>query len=111
MSVVDKLLTGTYTALIGIGIVFLMLFILVGILTVMAKIGDGSVKRYLLKFKKKPDEIAAGKEVKALDAPKASDSVDNAKLVAAITAAIAAYTAENGEAPKAEFFVKSIRKI
>ncbi len=110
MTVVEKLLTGTYTALIGIGIVFLMLLILVGILTVMAKFGDGTVKRYLLKFRKKP-ELAAGKEVKALDAPKATESVDNAKLIAAITAAIAAYTAENGEAPKADFFVKSIRKI
>lgn len=111
MSVVDKLLTGTYTALIGIGIVFLMLLILVGILTVMAKFSDGSVKRLLLKFKKKPEEIAGGKEVKALDAPKTVNGADNAKLVAAITAAIAVYTAENGEAPKAEFFVKSIRKI
>lgn len=110
MSVVDKLLTGTYTALIGIGIVFLMLLILVGILTVMAKFGDGTIKRYLLKFKKKP-ELAGGKEVKALDAPKSADSVDSAKLIAAIAAAVAAYTAENGEAPKAEFFVKSIRKI
>lgn len=111
MSAVDKLLTGTYTALLGIGVVFLMLFLLVGILTVMDKLGSGDkLKNLLGKFKRKPKETEGGEDVKALDAPKTSGNADP-KLVAAITAAVAAYTAESGEAPKAEFFVKSIRKI
>lgn len=111
MTLVEKLLTGTYTALLGIGVVFLVLLLLVFILTAMDKLGTVDYKQLFLKFNKKKNAIADSEKVKALDAPKTADGAVNAKLVAAITAAIAAYTAENGEAPKAEFFVKSIRKI
>lgn len=111
MTLVDKLLTGTYTALLGIGVVFLMLLFLVFILVAMDKLGAVNYKQLFLKLRKKQGAISDSEKPKALDTPKTADGTNNAKLVAAITAAIAAYTAESGESPKAEFIVKSIRKI
>ncbi len=84
-------------ALLGIVIVFAVLAVLVGILTIFKLV-------FNIKLEKKPSR----------NAPAASDSVatdeeDDAEVIAAITAAIACMWQE--ETVTAPFRIKSIRKL
>ena len=105
-STADKIALGGLTAFIGIGVVFFMLLILVGIVTYLPKVN--------LDFKKgkKPikndDNITQKSEIISLD------DNNNDELIAAITAALSiVLSSENGQRSmsRAPFVVKSIKRI
>lgn len=115
MSIGEKFATGGMTAALGIGVTFLMLVILIFIVTLITKLEMIDFKRLFSKlFKKK--NAAESAETKPEEAPQADnlmDNMDNKKLAAAITAAIAVVLSEENadDAPKAAFKVKSIKRI
>lgn len=112
MSVGEKFATGGMTAALGIGVTFLMLVILIFIVTLITKLEMIDFKKLFSKlFKKK--NAAESAETKSEEAPQADNLIDNKKLAAAISAAIAVVLSEENadDAPKAAFKVKSIKRI
>lgn len=112
MSVGEKFATGGMTAALGIGVTFLMLVILIFIVTLITKLEMIDFKKLFSKlFKKK--NAAESTETKSEEAPQAGNLIDNKKLAAAISAAIAVVLSEENadDAPKAAFKVKSIKRI
>lgn len=111
MSIGEKFATGGMTAALGIGVTFLMLVILIFIVTLITKLEMIDFKGLFSKlFKKK--NAAESVATKPEEAPQA-DNLDNKKLAAAISAAIAVVLSEENadDAPKAAFKVKSIKRI
>ena len=106
----EKMAIGGSTAIIGLSIVFLVLFALIGILILMDKIMQTADAR----AKSKGQREEWDKLKQDYDALMAEDS-DDAEVVAAIAAAIACvYADESGMdigTARASFVVKSIRKV
>lgn len=112
MSIGEKFATGGMTAALGIGVTFLMLVTLIFIVTLITKLEMIDFKKLFSKlFKKK--NAAESVETMPEEAPQADNLMDNKKLVAAISAAIAVVLSEENadDAPKAAFKVKSIKRI
>ncbi len=93
----DKLLLGAQTTLIGLGVVFLMLFILVGVLKIFEKIF----------YQKKAEVEATLPEAEA--APATDEQEIQAAIMATLNVVLSEEASENGTDTK--YAVKSIRKI
>ena len=107
----DNLVLAGQTVLLGMGMIFAILGLLWGVLSLFKLVFVGAAPK-APKAQKVPE---AKKEVKTeeavVTAPAAQDSND-AQLVAVITAAIAAYMADEGvEAPDGSFRVVSFKRV
>ena len=104
MTFLEKMGVGGSTAILGMSIVFVVLFVLIGILVLM--------DRLFKKLGKDRSEVV--KSVKSVATATENGSNDE-EVVAVIASAIACiYASENGcdvNTAKASFVVKSIRKI
>lgn len=103
--ILDRLFYGLQVAAIGIGIVFAILAIIMGVLYLF------ELLFYKLPAKKagKPVEPKPAPAPKAPAAPVAAASADDDEVVAVISAAIAAYYEQN--APTSKYKIKSFRRI
>ena len=107
MNVGERTLTGLLVFVLGLGLVFIVLIVLIAIIKLVAYL-------QLLPAKiaaKKAAEVPVVEEVKEIPAP-VSASDDEDEVVAAITAAIAAYYGATAvEMSDLPFRVRSIREI
>ena len=101
----DILKYGLSVAVVGIGVVFAALVILIALIKVMEKVVLSATS------KKKISESVKAAEPVAETAPAAAQA-DSGELIAVITAAIAAVLeAEGGEQAAGGFVVRSIRRV
>lgn len=102
----ERLLVGLQVVLMGLGTVFMMLFLLILTVTLMKWIFIGANK---LKEKKAAEKTAATQEV----APIASSDGEDEEVVAAIMAALSAYYESQNVEYKSnlKFRVRSIKEI
>ena len=107
MNVGERIVTGLLVFVLGLGMVFIVLWLLIVIIKAVAYL-------QLLPAKiasKKANEVPVVEEVKEIPAPVLTSS-DEDEVVAAITAAIAAYYgAQAVEMSDLPFRVRSIREI
>lgn len=107
MNVGERIVTGLLVFVMGLGMVFVVLILLIAIIKLVAYL-------QLLPAKiaaKKAAEVPVVEEVKEIPAP-VSASEDEDEVVAAITAAIAAYYGATAvETSDLPFRVRSIREI
>lgn len=105
----ERLVTGLLVFVMGLGMVFIVLFLLIAIIKAVAYLQSLPAKIAA----KKANEIPVVEEVKEIPAPvQAIEHSDEEEVVAAITAAIAAYYgAEAVEMSDLPFRVRSIREI
>ncbi len=96
----DKMMASFYVAILGMGVTFLALVILWGVITLLSTVVAGFEKKD--KNIKVVKETTKAKEVVTEDIPKG----DDLELVAVIAAAIAAATNQ----PVSQIFVKNIRR-
>ena len=100
----DILRYGLSVAVVGIGVVFAALVILIALIKVMEKVVLSETS------KKKISEPVKAEPAAAVEA--APVQADNGELIAVITAAIAAVLeAEGGEQAAGGFVVRSIRRV
>lgn len=97
----DKMMIGLQAAVIGIGMVFVILAILVVVIMATKYIVNPPIKKAEKKEENAPSQVQATQV--------ANDDEMTDELVAVITAAVTA--AMNVEAPKADFVVRSIKRI
>lgn len=103
----ERIVTGLLVFVMGLGMVFVVLILLILIIRATAYLQE-LPSRILAK---KAQEVPVVDEVKEIPAPVVADS-DEEEVVAAITAAIAAYYgAEAVEMSDLPFRVRSIREI
>ena len=95
------------TALLGMGMIFAVLGLLWGVLSVFKLVFAGKTPKAPKTVEKTP---AAAPEVKAAPTPVAA-AEDNGALIAVITAAVAAYMAESGESTGSGFRVVSFTRV
>lgn len=89
---------GSLTSLIGMGMTFLVFFILLGFMAGLQKTTEKKSKKAPI-IQNQPE-------------PKENDEINNSSLVAAITAAISMILSEEKpQKAKANFVVKSIKRI
>lgn len=105
----QRLVTGLLVFVMGLGMVFVVLFLLILIIKVVAYLQNLPAKLAA----KKANEVPVVEEVKEIPAPvQAIEYSDEDEVVAAITAAIAAYYgAQAVEMSDLPFRVRSIREI
>ncbi len=101
----DKALTGLYTFLIGLVMVFAVLFILVGLIKLMKVLGQK---------KNTQSKISNNNSVQPVQSTIETSTQNDEELVAVITAVIANYMNNNDDdnySAHADFVVKTIKKI
>lgn len=96
--------------LIGMGTVFAVLILIIGVISLfplIGKIGAASEKK-----EKKPSETAKSVDKTIARIVQTEEAGDNTELIAVISAAIAAYEAENGGYVSSDgVVIRSIRKV
>lgn len=98
--IVDNLVLGAQTTLIGLGVVFLMLFLLVGVLKIFEKV-----------FNQKKADLGPAKVVEpetTVSAPE-NDAEIQAAIMATLNVVLSEEASETGSDKK--YAVKTIRKI
>lgn len=104
----ERLLTGLLVFVLGLGMVFVVLFLLIAIIKAVAYLQNLPAKIAA----KKSGAVTVTEPVKEIPAPAVAADTDEDEVVAAITAAIAAYYgAEAVETSDLPFRVRSIREI
>lgn len=104
----ERLLTGLLVFVLGLGMVFVVLFLLIAIIRAVAYLQNLPAKIAA----KKSGAVTVTEPVKEIPAPAVAVDTDEDEVVAAITAAIAAYYgAEAVETSDLPFRVRSIREI
>ncbi len=104
----ERLLTGLLVFVLGLGMVFVVLFLLIAIIRAVAYLQNLPAKIAA----KKSGAVTVTEPVKEIPAPAVAADTDEDEVVAAITAAIAAYYgAEAVETSDLPFRVRSIREI
>ena len=108
----DNLVMAGQTVLLGMGMVFSVLAILWAVLTVFKLIFVGASPKASKKKTVVEVKQEAEKAEPAAVAQTAAQQNDDAQLVAIITAAVAAYMADEGvEAPEGSFRVVSFKRV
>ena len=105
----DNLVMAGQTVLLGMGMVFAVLALLWGVLAIFKLIFVGAAPK-APKAQKAPEAKKEVKTEEAVVTAPAADDNNDAQLVAIITAAVAAYMADEG-APDGSFRVVSFKRV